>query len=187
MDEDLSARHVSQPGSLRPGAWTGVPGAVSRISPMVSGPSRRYVARPASVSLTALISSRFAEPDSTNRTPAGFRSTCCLMAESRPGARWASSMTTASTPAHSSDGAERAWARVSWSSRGKYYSFTFSAVKPCASPYQRACHTFASLLINQGENLKYVQQQLGHASITRAVDRLRAPHAGRSCRRKPET
>jgi integrase len=32
-------------------------------------------------------------------------------------------------------------------------------------------HTFASLLINQGENLKYVQQQLGHASITTTVDR----------------
>ncbi|MBK5211601.1 MAG: site-specific integrase [Coriobacteriia bacterium] len=32
-------------------------------------------------------------------------------------------------------------------------------------------HTFASLLINQGENLKYVQNQLGHASITTTVDR----------------
>lgn len=32
-------------------------------------------------------------------------------------------------------------------------------------------HTFASLLINQGEKLKYVQQQLGHASITTTVDR----------------
>jgi len=32
-------------------------------------------------------------------------------------------------------------------------------------------HTFASLLINQGENLKYVQHQLGHASITTTVDR----------------
>ncbi len=32
-------------------------------------------------------------------------------------------------------------------------------------------HTFASLLINQGENLKYVQMQLGHASITTTVDR----------------
>jgi len=32
-------------------------------------------------------------------------------------------------------------------------------------------HTYASLLINQGENLKYVQQQLGHASITTTVDR----------------
>lgn len=32
-------------------------------------------------------------------------------------------------------------------------------------------HTFASLLINQGENLKYVQSQLGHASITTTVDR----------------
>jgi integrase len=27
-------------------------------------------------------------------------------------------------------------------------------------------HTYASMLINQGENLKYVQSQLGHASIT---------------------
>ncbi len=32
-------------------------------------------------------------------------------------------------------------------------------------------HTYASLLINQGENLKYVQRQLGHASITTTVDR----------------
>lgn len=32
-------------------------------------------------------------------------------------------------------------------------------------------HTFASLLIHQGENLKYVQQQLGHASITTTVNR----------------
>ncbi len=32
-------------------------------------------------------------------------------------------------------------------------------------------HTYASLLINQGENLKYVQQQLGHASISTTVDR----------------
>lgn len=32
-------------------------------------------------------------------------------------------------------------------------------------------HTFASLLINQGENFKYVQHQLGHASITTTVDR----------------
>lgn len=27
------------------------------------------------------------------------------------------------------------------------------------------------LLINQGENLKYIQHQLGHASITTTVDR----------------
>jgi integrase len=32
-------------------------------------------------------------------------------------------------------------------------------------------HTFASLLINQGENLEYVQAQLGHSSITTTVDR----------------
>lgn len=32
-------------------------------------------------------------------------------------------------------------------------------------------HTYASMLINQGENLKYVQAQLGHASITTTVDR----------------
>ena len=31
-------------------------------------------------------------------------------------------------------------------------------------------HTFASRLIAQGENLKYVQEQLGHASITITVD-----------------
>ncbi len=32
-------------------------------------------------------------------------------------------------------------------------------------------HIYASLLINQGENLKHVQQQLGHASITTTVGR----------------
>lgn len=32
-------------------------------------------------------------------------------------------------------------------------------------------HTFASLLIHQGENLKYVQTQLGHASIQTTLDR----------------
>ncbi len=32
-------------------------------------------------------------------------------------------------------------------------------------------HTFASMLINQGENLKYVQSQLGHSSIKTTVDR----------------
>lgn len=32
-------------------------------------------------------------------------------------------------------------------------------------------HTFASLLIHDGENLKYVQTQLGHASIQTTVDR----------------
>ena len=31
-------------------------------------------------------------------------------------------------------------------------------------------HTYASLLINQGENLKYIQNQLGHASISTTVD-----------------
>lgn len=47
-------------------------------------------------------------------------------------------------------------------------------------------HTFASLLINQGENLKYVQQQLGHASITTTVDRyghlMPDAHVGASLR-----
>jgi integrase len=32
-------------------------------------------------------------------------------------------------------------------------------------------HTYATMLITQGENLKYVQSQLGHASITTTVDR----------------
>ncbi|MHB0976162.1 MAG: tyrosine-type recombinase/integrase [Candidatus Aquicultorales bacterium] len=32
-------------------------------------------------------------------------------------------------------------------------------------------HTFASLLIHQGENLKYIQSQLGHASISTTLDR----------------
>jgi len=47
-------------------------------------------------------------------------------------------------------------------------------------------HTFASLLINQGENMKYVQHQLGHASITTTVDRyahlLPDAHVGASQR-----
>ena len=45
-------------------------------------------------------------------------------------------------------------------------------------------HTFASLLINQGENLKYIQTQLGHSSIKTTVDRyghlLPDAHAGAS-------
>ncbi len=32
-------------------------------------------------------------------------------------------------------------------------------------------HTYASLLINQGENIKFVQTQLGHASIQMTVDK----------------
>ena len=32
-------------------------------------------------------------------------------------------------------------------------------------------HTFASLLIDQGENIKFIQSQLGHASIQTAIDR----------------
>ena len=32
-------------------------------------------------------------------------------------------------------------------------------------------HTFASLLIDQGENLKFIQSQLGHASIQTTIDR----------------
>jgi len=32
-------------------------------------------------------------------------------------------------------------------------------------------HTYASILINQGENLKYIQSQLGHSSIKTTVDR----------------
>jgi len=31
-------------------------------------------------------------------------------------------------------------------------------------------HTYASLLINQGENIKYVSHQLGHASIQITAD-----------------
>jgi integrase len=31
-------------------------------------------------------------------------------------------------------------------------------------------HTYASLLINQGENIKYVSRQLGHASIQITTD-----------------
>ena len=32
-------------------------------------------------------------------------------------------------------------------------------------------HTFASLLIDQGENIKFIQSQLGHASIQTTLDR----------------
>ena len=32
-------------------------------------------------------------------------------------------------------------------------------------------HTFASLLIDQGENIKFIQSQLGHASIQTTIDR----------------
>jgi integrase len=31
-------------------------------------------------------------------------------------------------------------------------------------------HTFASLLIEQGENIKYIQSQLGHSSPTMTLD-----------------
>jgi integrase len=31
-------------------------------------------------------------------------------------------------------------------------------------------HTFASLLIDQGENIKYIQEKMGHASITTTLD-----------------
>ncbi|MBD3219588.1 MAG: tyrosine-type recombinase/integrase, partial [candidate division Zixibacteria bacterium] len=32
-------------------------------------------------------------------------------------------------------------------------------------------HTYASLLISQGENIKFIQSQLGHASATTTLDR----------------
>ena len=32
-------------------------------------------------------------------------------------------------------------------------------------------HTYASLLISQGENVKFIQSQLGHASIQVTIDR----------------
>ncbi|MCK4998393.1 MAG: tyrosine-type recombinase/integrase, partial [Anaerohalosphaera sp.] len=32
------------------------------------------------------------------------------------------------------------------------------------------CHTFASLLLQQGESLHYVKEQMGHASIQSTVD-----------------
>jgi integrase len=41
-------------------------------------------------------------------------------------------------------------------------------------------HTFASLLLNEGENPKYVQQQLGHASLSMTIDLY-----GRWLRAKP--
>ena len=46
----------------------------------------------------------------------------------------------------------------------------------CRARHKR--HTYASLLIAQGAHPKYIQAQLGHASIQTTLDR-----AGTSCRR----
>ncbi|GJM43229.1 MAG: hypothetical protein DHS20C21_00710 [Gemmatimonadota bacterium] len=50
-------------------------------------------------------------------------------------------------------------------------------------------HTFASLLIHQGENVKLIQEQLGHASITVTIDRYGhlLPGAGESAAAKLDT
>jgi integrase len=48
---------------------------------------------------------------------------------------------------------------------------TLTAAKMRRIRFHDLRHTYASMLINQGENLKYVQSQLGHASITTTVDR----------------
>ena len=43
-------------------------------------------------------------------------------------------------------------------------------------------HTYASLLINQGEGIKYVSRQLGHASISTTLDNrdVGGPHKERA-------
>ncbi len=38
-------------------------------------------------------------------------------------------------------------------------------------PFHSLRHTFASLLIHQGESIKYIQHQLGHASVQITLDR----------------
>ena len=43
-------------------------------------------------------------------------------------------------------------------------------------------HTFASLLLQQGESIVYVKEQLGHASIQITVDTYGAPDSGRQPR-----
>jgi integrase len=47
----------------------------------------------------------------------------------------------------------------------RYY---MPALKKARLPIKFHClrHTFASLLIHQGENIKYIQSQLGHSSPT---------------------
>ena len=55
--------------------------------------------------------------------------------------------------------------------RHRVFSDTFKRSKLRRFRIHDLRHTFASLLINQGENLKYVQTQLGHSSITTTVDR----------------
>jgi integrase len=55
--------------------------------------------------------------------------------------------------------------------RHRVFSDTFKRSKLRRFRIHDLRHTFASLLINQGENLKYVQAQLGHSSITTTVDR----------------
>jgi outer membrane protein OmpA-like peptidoglycan-associated protein len=55
--------------------------------------------------------------------------------------------------------------------RHRVFSDTFKRSKLRRFRIHDLRHTFASLLINQGENLKYIQTQLGHSSITTTVDR----------------
>jgi len=55
--------------------------------------------------------------------------------------------------------------------RHRVFSDTFKRSKLRRFRIHDLRHTFASLLINQGENVKYVQTQLGHSSITTTVDR----------------
>jgi hypothetical protein len=54
-----------------------------------------------------------------------------------------------------------------------------SALKKAKIPVIRfhdLWHTYASLLIEQGENLKYIETQLGHSSPTGDLERVRPPH-----------
>ncbi len=53
------------------------------------------------------------------------------------------------------------------------YRRFFAALRRAGLPeirFHALRHTFASLLIDQGENIKYVQTQLGHASIQMTID-----------------
>ena len=53
--------------------------------------------------------------------------------------------------------------------RGKFYKYLKDANCPHIR-FHDIRHTFASLLLQQGESLHYVKEQMGHASIQTTVD-----------------